>query len=102
VRRLFHLGKRQQTFEYRSRRVEARGKVFRKNTSASILYVGDRVGLIEFHCEANAWNDELCEILVAACEEGVPHFEAVVTANRGRHFSAASNLVDTLAAAHVS
>jgi 3-hydroxyacyl-CoA dehydrogenase len=75
------------------------GKVFRKNTSASILDLGDRVGLVEFHCEANALNDEVCEILVAACEQGATNFDALVIANRGRHFSAGSNLVETLAGA---
>lgn len=75
------------------------GKVFKENTGASILDIGDRIGLIEFHTKANSINDEVCAMIVAACKEGPDHFDALVIGNRGKHFSAGADLAWLLGAA---
>jgi hypothetical protein len=41
-------------------------KVFKENAGASIIDIGDRIGLVEFHTKANSLNDEVCDILIAA------------------------------------
>src|SRR5882757_6345391 len=68
------------------------GKIFRENAGASIIDIGERIGLVEFHTKANALNDEVCEMLIAASESGGTHFDALVIGNRGKHFSAGANL----------
>jgi len=68
------------------------GKVYKENASATILDIGDNIGLIEFHTKANALSDDVCEIILAACETGDDRFEALVIGNYGRHFSAGANL----------
>jgi 3-hydroxyacyl-CoA dehydrogenase len=75
------------------------GKIFRENAGASIIDIGDRIGLVEFHTKANALNDEVCEMIMVACGDGSNHFDAVVIGNRGKHFSAGANLSYVLDAA---
>jgi 3-hydroxyacyl-CoA dehydrogenase len=75
------------------------GKIFRENASASIIDIGDGIGLIEFHTKANALNDEVCEMILVACNEGARRFDALVVGNRGKHFSAGANLGLLLSAA---
>jgi 3-hydroxyacyl-CoA dehydrogenase len=75
------------------------GKTFRENASASIIDIGDRIGMIEFHTKANALNDEISEMIMVACNEGARHFDALVVGNRGKHFSAGANLALVLSAA---
>jgi 3-hydroxyacyl-CoA dehydrogenase len=75
------------------------GKMFRENASASIIDIGDRIGLIEFHTKANALNDEISEMITVACNDGTSHFDALVVGNRGKHFSAGANLALVLSAA---
>ncbi|HTE09497.1 MAG TPA: enoyl-CoA hydratase/isomerase family protein [Chitinophagaceae bacterium] len=75
------------------------GKVFRENAGASIIDMGDRVALVEFHTKANALNDDITEMLLDAVQEGVEKFDAIVIGNRGRHFSAGANLVMLLESA---
>jgi 3-hydroxyacyl-CoA dehydrogenase len=68
------------------------GKVFRENAGASIIDIGDRVALVEFHTKANSLGDEIVEMLFTAAQDGVGKFDAIVIGNRGRHFSAGANL----------
>ncbi|WP_426667404.1 enoyl-CoA hydratase/isomerase family protein [Mucilaginibacter sp. McL0603] len=75
------------------------GKTFRENAGASIIDIGDRIGLIEFHTKANALNDDISEMIMVACNEGSSRFDALVVGNRGKHFSAGANLALVLAAA---
>ncbi len=75
------------------------GKVFRENMGASIIDIGDRIGLVEFHTKANSLTNEVCEILLFASEKGAAHFDALVIGNRGKHFSAGANLLLVLDAA---
>ena len=72
------------------------GKIFRENRCATILDIGDRIGLVEFHTKANSLNDEVCDMLMIASEEGPVAFDALVIGNRGKHFSAGANLAFVL------
>ena len=72
--------------------VRAKGKVYLGNESATIVDLGDGIGLIEFHTKANALNDDICDLIVQTCEEGSKRFGALVVGNTGRHFSAGANL----------
>jgi 3-hydroxyacyl-CoA dehydrogenase len=79
--------------------VRAKGKVYVGNESATIVDLGDGVGLIEFHTKANALNDEISDLIVYACEEGSKRWGALVVGNTGRHFSAGANLAMILESA---
>lgn len=72
--------------------LKGKGKVFRENAGASIIDIGDRVALVEFHTKANSVTPEIIEMLWIAVREGVEKFDALVIGNRGRHFSAGANL----------
>jgi len=72
--------------------IRAKGKLYLENEGATIVDLGDGIGLIEFHTKANALNDDICDIIVQACEEGGKRFGALVIGNTGRHFSAGANL----------
>ena len=72
--------------------VRAKGKLFLANDGATITDLGEGVGLIEFHTKANALNDDICNLIVDACEEGTRRFGALVIGNTGKHFSAGANL----------
>ncbi len=70
-----------------------KGGVIDKNTSASLIDMGDRVGLVEFHSKANALDQDIFDMMVQAldaAEEG--RFEALVIGNEGKHFSAGANI----------
>jgi 3-hydroxyacyl-CoA dehydrogenase len=79
--------------------VRAKGKIYLENKGATIVDLGDGVGLIEFHTKANALNDDTSDIIVHACEEGSKRFGALVVGNTGKHFSAGANLAMILEAA---
>jgi 3-hydroxyacyl-CoA dehydrogenase len=79
--------------------LKSSGKIFKENAGASIIDTGDRIALVEFHTKANSLNDDVCEMLIAACEEGVSQFDAIVIGNSGKHFSAGANLPKILSAA---
>ena len=72
--------------------VRAAGKVYQENDSATVTHLGEGIGLIEFHTKANALNNEICDTIVHACEEGSKRFGALVIGNTGKHFSAGANL----------
>lgn len=72
--------------------LKRKGKIFRENAGATILDIGDRVALVEFHTKANSLNDSITEMLSIAINEGIEKFNAIVIGNRGRHFSAGANL----------
>lgn len=76
------------------------GKIFRENAGASIIDIGERIGLVEFHTKANSLDSDVCEIIMIACSEGAKCFDALVIGNRGKHFSTGANLLFVLDAAH--
>ena len=69
-----------------------KGKVFLENAGASIIDIGDKVALVEFHTKANSLSDDITEMLFTAVRDGVEKFDAIVIGNHGRHFSAGANL----------
>lgn len=73
-------------------KIRSAGKIYLENSGATILDAGDGIGIIEFHTKANALNDEICEIIVNACEIGGKEFRGLVIGNTGKHFSAGANL----------
>jgi 3-hydroxyacyl-CoA dehydrogenase len=73
---------------------EREGAVLKRNTSASLIDMGDRVGLIEFHSTANALDADIFDILSAAMDLAeADEFDALVIGNEGRHFSAGANIM---------
>lgn len=72
--------------------LKQKGNTFLENDGASIIDIGDRVALVEFHTKANALGDNIVDMLLAAVQEGPARFDAIVIGNRGRHFSAGANL----------
>jgi 3-hydroxyacyl-CoA dehydrogenase len=72
------------------------GKVIRENASASLIDIGDGIGLVEFHTKANAIDDQIIEMLEIAVQEGAEHFGALVIGNFAEHFSAGANLEQLL------
>jgi 3-hydroxyacyl-CoA dehydrogenase len=81
--------------------LKRKGKIFRENAGASIIDIGDRVALVEFHTKANSLNDDITKMLLDAVQEGVEKFDAIVIGNRGRHFSAGANLLMLLESARM-
>jgi 3-hydroxyacyl-CoA dehydrogenase len=72
--------------------LKRKGNIFRENAGATIIDIGDRVALVEFHTKANSLTDDIVEMLSVAVHEGVEKFDAIVIGNHGRHFSAGANL----------
>jgi 3-hydroxyacyl-CoA dehydrogenase len=71
-----------------------KGAILKRNASASLIDMGDSIGLIEFHSTANALDADIFEMLSTAmdrAEEG--EFDALVIGNEGRHFSAGANIM---------
>jgi 3-hydroxyacyl-CoA dehydrogenase len=69
------------------------GAVLKTNASASLLDMGDRVGLVEFHSKANSLDQDIFDMLVTALDEAEDgRFEALVIGNEGKHFCAGANV----------
>ncbi len=67
--------------------------ILKRNASASLIDMGDRVGLIEFHSKANALDQDIWEVITHALdvtEDG--KFDALVIGNEGTHYSAGANI----------
>jgi 3-hydroxyacyl-CoA dehydrogenase len=70
-----------------------KGAVVDQNTSASLIDMGDRVGLIEFHSKANALDQDIFDMIVKAMDAAEEdRFDALVIGNEGQHFSAGANV----------
>jgi 3-hydroxyacyl-CoA dehydrogenase len=69
------------------------GAVLDQNTSASLIDMGDNVGLVEFHSKANALDQDIFDMLVKAMDAAEEdRFDALVIGNEGQHFSAGANV----------
>lgn len=69
------------------------GAVIKENPSASLLDMGDRVGLVEFHSKANSLDQDIFDMLVTALDEAeAGRFDALVIGNEGKHFCAGANV----------
>jgi 3-hydroxyacyl-CoA dehydrogenase len=70
-----------------------KGAVLKTNTSASLIDMGDRVGLVEFHSKANALDQDIFDMLGYALDQAeADEFDAIVIGNEGKHFSAGANV----------
>ncbi len=73
---------------------EREGAVLKSNASASLIDMGDAVGLIEFHSTANALDADIFEMLSTAMDwADAGEFDALVIGNEGQHFSAGANIM---------
>ncbi|MCJ7678989.1 MAG: 3-hydroxyacyl-CoA dehydrogenase/enoyl-CoA hydratase family protein [Anaerolineales bacterium] len=69
------------------------GAVLKDNMSASLVDMGDRVGLVEFHSKANSLDQDIFDMLVTALDEAeAGRFDALVIGNEGKHFCAGANV----------
>jgi len=69
------------------------GAVLRQNTSASLIDMGDGVGLIEFHSKANSLDQDIFDMLAWGLDEAEAGlFQALVLGNEGQHFCAGANV----------
>jgi 3-hydroxyacyl-CoA dehydrogenase len=71
----------------------AEDAILKRNASASLIDMGDNVGLIEFHSQANALDQDIFDMIAHAmdlAEDG--RFDALVIGNEGQHFSAGANI----------
>jgi 3-hydroxyacyl-CoA dehydrogenase len=67
--------------------------ILKRNTSASLIDMGDGVGLIEFHSKANSLDQDIWDVITHALdvtEDG--KFDALVIGNEGTHYSAGANI----------
>ncbi|MGD8822283.1 MAG: 3-hydroxyacyl-CoA dehydrogenase NAD-binding domain-containing protein, partial [Anaerolineales bacterium] len=71
----------------------AKDAIVKRNASASLIDMGDKVGLIEFHSKANALDQDIFDLMVYAMDEAeAGRFDALVIGNEGQHFSAGANV----------
>ncbi len=67
--------------------------ILKRNASASLIDMGDRVGLVEFHSKANALDQDIFEIMNYALDQAEEDvFDAIVIGNEGKHYSAGANV----------
>jgi len=70
-----------------------KGAVQKSNASASLIDMGDKVGLVEFHSKANALDQDIFEMLAQAMDAAEADvFDALVIGNEGKHFCAGANV----------
>jgi 3-hydroxyacyl-CoA dehydrogenase len=78
--------------------LEQRGAVRKKNAGASLVDLGDGVGLVEFHSKMNTLGTDAFTMLAGAVKDGAAHFDALVVGNQGEQFTAGANLMLVLLA----
>jgi 3-hydroxyacyl-CoA dehydrogenase len=67
--------------------------ILKRNASASLIDMGENIGLVEFHSKANALDQDIFDMMVHAMDEAeAGRFDALVIGNEGRHFSAGANV----------
>ena len=68
-------------------------KILQQNMSATLVDMGDRIALVEFHSKANALDEDIMKMLGHAMDSADDgQFDAIVIGNEGRHFSAGANI----------
>lgn len=78
--------------------LKERNKVIKKNTSATLVDIGDGVACLEFHTKMNAIDDGMIEMLSAGCDIVEKDFVGMVVGNHGTNFSAGANIFKVLLA----
>ena len=69
--------------------------VVKKNSSASLVDLGDGVACIEFHSKMNALGADIISLILQTLKPGGPgdHFDAFVITNDAQNFSVGANLM---------
>ena len=70
----------------------------KKNAGASLVDLGDGVGLVEFHSKMNTLGQDTFSVLSFAAKEGKAHFDALVVGNQAEQFTVGANLMLALLA----
>ena len=78
--------------------LKQRGAVRKKNPGASLVDLGDGVGLVEFHSKMNTLGTDAFTMLAGVVKEGAAHFDALVVGNQGQQFTVGANLMLVLLA----
>ena len=82
------------------RDLKAEGKELRRNSSASLLDMGDGVLLLEFHSKANALDDDIFDMAEMALDELENcDWKGLVIGNQGEHYCAGANIFVIVVAA---
>ncbi len=79
--------------------LKRRGAVRKKNAGASLVDLGDGVGLVEFHSKMNSLGGDAVSMLSQAAKDAQGSFDALVIGNQGEQFSVGANLMMVLLAA---
>ncbi|MFD2045126.1 3-hydroxyacyl-CoA dehydrogenase/enoyl-CoA hydratase family protein [Ornithinibacillus salinisoli] len=66
--------------------------VIKKNTSASLIDLGDGVAGLEFHSQSNAIGLDIIQMVNFAIEEVGKNYEGLVIGNQGKNFCVGANL----------
>ena len=74
------------------------GAVRKRNPGASLVDLGDGVGLVEFHTKMNTLGTDTFTMLQGAVKDGRAHFDALVVGNQGEQFTVGANLMLVLLA----
>jgi 3-hydroxyacyl-CoA dehydrogenase len=70
-----------------------KGAILKRNASASLINMGDGVGLVEFHSKANALDQDIFDLMTYALDQAEADvFDALVIGNEGKHYSAGANV----------
>jgi 3-hydroxyacyl-CoA dehydrogenase len=74
-------------------------KIIRKNSSASLVDLGDGVACVQFHTKMNALDDDIFNMILAGMDEVQQNFTGLVIGNNAENFSAGANLFMVVMAA---
>ncbi|RFU70075.1 3-hydroxyacyl-CoA dehydrogenase [Peribacillus saganii] len=66
--------------------------VIKKNTSASLIDIGDGVALLEFHSQSNAIGLDIVQMINFAVDEVEKNYKGLVIGNQGKNFCVGANL----------
>jgi 3-hydroxyacyl-CoA dehydrogenase len=72
---------------------KARVAPVKKNAGASLVDLGDGVGLVEFHSKMNALGQDTFQVLSFAAKEARANFDAIVVGNQAEQFTVGANLM---------
>jgi 3-hydroxyacyl-CoA dehydrogenase len=73
--------------------VKERTGVIKKNSSASLVDIGDGVACLEFHSKMNSIGGDTLQMLKFALSEVEKNFVGLVVGNEGQNFSVGANLM---------
>jgi 3-hydroxyacyl-CoA dehydrogenase len=75
-----------------------RNKVVKKNSSATLIDIGDGVACLEFHTKMNAVDDGMIEMILGSCDVVERDFVGMVVGNHATNFSVGANVFKVLIA----